>query len=191
MEPLNGTALVTADRVDLWHPAAMVLQALVIATEETGVPAENIHFHQTLVGGSFGRRVNCDDVRMVVAVARKFPGHADPRDLVARGDLPPGQVPRPARRAHARLARRRRLAGGLHLARGRVEAGDVRHERRGVRQGLHPQRPHRDLERRDSTSSPASTAAPATTRIASSSSASSMNAPRAPASIRSSTACGC
>jgi isoquinoline 1-oxidoreductase beta subunit len=74
LEPLNGTALVTADRVDLWHPAAMVLQALVIATEETGVPAENIHFHQTLVGGSFGRRVNCDDVRMVLAVAKKFPG---------------------------------------------------------------------------------------------------------------------
>jgi isoquinoline 1-oxidoreductase beta subunit len=74
MEPLNGTARVTADRVDLWHPAAMVLQALVIATEETGVPAENIHFHQPLVGGSFGRRVNCDDVRMVLAVARKFPG---------------------------------------------------------------------------------------------------------------------
>ena len=74
MEPLNGTALVTADRVDLWHPAAMVLQALVIATEETGVPQENIHFHQTLVGGSFGRRVNCDDVRMVLAVAKKFPG---------------------------------------------------------------------------------------------------------------------
>jgi isoquinoline 1-oxidoreductase subunit beta len=74
MEPLNGTALVTANRVDLWHPAAMVVQALVIATEETGVPAENVHFHQTLVGGSFGRRVNCDDVRMVLAVARKFPG---------------------------------------------------------------------------------------------------------------------
>ena len=37
-------------------------------------PPENIHLHQTLVGGSFGRRVNCDDVRMVVAVARKFPG---------------------------------------------------------------------------------------------------------------------
>jgi isoquinoline 1-oxidoreductase subunit beta len=74
MEPLNGTARVTADRVDLWHPAAMVVQALVIASEETGVPAENIHFHTPLVGGSFGRRVNCDDVRMVLAVAKKFPG---------------------------------------------------------------------------------------------------------------------
>lgn len=74
MEPLNGTALVTAERIDLWHPAAMVLQALAVATEETGVPVENIHYHQTLVGGSFGRRVNGDDVRMVLAVAKKFPG---------------------------------------------------------------------------------------------------------------------
>jgi isoquinoline 1-oxidoreductase subunit beta len=74
MEPLNGTALVTRDRVDLWHPFAMVLQALAITTEETGVGPENIHVHLPLVGGSFGRRVGCDDVRMVVAVAKKFQG---------------------------------------------------------------------------------------------------------------------
>jgi isoquinoline 1-oxidoreductase beta subunit len=74
MEPLNGTARVAVDRVDLWHPAAMVIQALVVASEETGVPQKDVHYHQTLVGGSFGRRVNCDDVRMVVAVAKKFPG---------------------------------------------------------------------------------------------------------------------
>lgn len=74
MEPLNGTACVTADRVDLWHPTGLVIQALAVATEETGVPPENVHFHQTLVGGSFGRRVNCDDVRMVLSVAKKFPG---------------------------------------------------------------------------------------------------------------------
>ena len=74
MEPLNGTALVTRDRVELWHPFAMVLQALAITTEETGVGAENIHVHLPLVGGSFGRRVGCDDLRMVLAVAKKFPG---------------------------------------------------------------------------------------------------------------------
>jgi isoquinoline 1-oxidoreductase beta subunit len=74
LEPLNGTARFTADRLDLWHPTAMVQQALIVASEESGIPLSNIHHHQTLVGGSFGRRVNCDDVRMVVAVARKFPG---------------------------------------------------------------------------------------------------------------------
>ncbi|HEY6645344.1 xanthine dehydrogenase family protein molybdopterin-binding subunit, partial [Povalibacter sp.] len=74
MEPLNGTALVTRNRVELWHPVAAVMQALAITTEETGVGAENIHVHLPLVGGSFGRRVGCDDLRMVLAVAKKFPG---------------------------------------------------------------------------------------------------------------------
>jgi len=74
MEPLNGTALVTKDRVELWHPAAMAMQALVIAQEETGVEPKNIELHPPLIGGSFGRRVGADDVRMVLAVAKKFPG---------------------------------------------------------------------------------------------------------------------
>ncbi len=74
MEPLNGTACFTPGRLDLWHPTAMVQQALIVASEECGLPLDRIHHHQPLVGGSFGRRVNCDDVRMVVAVARKFPG---------------------------------------------------------------------------------------------------------------------
>ena len=74
MEPLNGTAIVTRDRVELWHPVATVMQALAITTEETGIEPENIHVHLPLVGGSFGRRVGCDDLRMVLAVAKKFPG---------------------------------------------------------------------------------------------------------------------
>jgi isoquinoline 1-oxidoreductase subunit beta len=74
MEPLNGTALVTKDRVELWHPFAMVMQALAVTTEETGIEPENIEVHMPLVGGSFGRRVGCDDLRMVLAVAKKFPG---------------------------------------------------------------------------------------------------------------------
>jgi len=74
MEPLNGTALLTKDRVELWHPFAMASQALVIVQEETGIAAENIELHLPLIGGSFGRRVGGDDVRMVLAVAKKFPG---------------------------------------------------------------------------------------------------------------------
>lgn len=74
MEPLNGTALVKRDRVELWHPCAFVSQALVVIQEETGVAPENIEVHLPLIGGSFGRRVGCDDVRMVLAVAKRFPG---------------------------------------------------------------------------------------------------------------------
>ncbi|MET0534847.1 MAG: molybdopterin cofactor-binding domain-containing protein [Steroidobacter sp.] len=74
LEPLNGTALVTKDKVELWHPAAMAAQAQLIAQEETGVAPENIEIHMPLIGGSFGRRVGGDDLRMVLAVAKKFPG---------------------------------------------------------------------------------------------------------------------
>lgn len=74
MEPLNGTALVTAERVDVWHPAAISIEAYGTAAEEAGVSAEKVHFHQTLIGGSFGRRLFGDDVCMVVAVAKQFPG---------------------------------------------------------------------------------------------------------------------
>jgi isoquinoline 1-oxidoreductase beta subunit len=74
MEPLNGTALVTEGRVELWHPAAISGLAYHIAAEEAGVTPEHVHFHQTLIGGSFGRRLFADDVCMVVAVAKQFPG---------------------------------------------------------------------------------------------------------------------
>ncbi len=74
IEPLNGTALVTADRVDLWHPSQQSQQAFCVAVEESGVDPKNVYVHQTFVGGGFGRRVFGNDVRMVVAVAKKVPG---------------------------------------------------------------------------------------------------------------------
>ncbi|WP_165611351.1 xanthine dehydrogenase family protein molybdopterin-binding subunit [Sphingomonas jatrophae] len=74
MEPLNGTALVTADRVEVWHPAQNSQQAFWVASDEAGIVPERVFFHQTLVGGAFGRRLESDDVRMVVAIAKRFPG---------------------------------------------------------------------------------------------------------------------
>jgi len=74
IEPLNGTALVTADRVDLWHPTQHAKQAMGVAMEETGLSPEQIFVHPTFTGGAFGRRVLGDDSRMVLAVAKKVPG---------------------------------------------------------------------------------------------------------------------
>jgi isoquinoline 1-oxidoreductase beta subunit len=74
IEPLNGTALVTEDRVEVWHPAAMTAHAFLTAAEEGGLGPEKTYFNQTFVGGSFGRRIFADDVRLVVAVAKQFPG---------------------------------------------------------------------------------------------------------------------
>ena len=74
MEPLNGTAKVTADSVEVWHPSQHPEQAFWVAADEAGVAPENVRYHQTYVGGGFGRRVFGNDVRMVVAVAKKVPG---------------------------------------------------------------------------------------------------------------------
>jgi len=74
LEPLNGTALVTEDRVEVWHSGSISAQSFIIAAEEAGVPFENTHLHQALIGGNFGRRNFADDLRLVVAVAKKFQG---------------------------------------------------------------------------------------------------------------------
>jgi len=73
LEPLNGTALVTKDRVEVWHPSQHSQMGFLVAADETGVSPENVFFHQTYVGGGFGRRAFSDDIRMVVAVAKQFP----------------------------------------------------------------------------------------------------------------------
>ncbi|MFC3712545.1 molybdopterin cofactor-binding domain-containing protein [Sphingoaurantiacus capsulatus] len=74
LEPLNGTALVTRDRVEIWHPAQNTQQAFWVASDESGMVPERVFAHQTLVGGGFGRRLESDDTRMVVAIAKRYPG---------------------------------------------------------------------------------------------------------------------
>jgi isoquinoline 1-oxidoreductase beta subunit len=74
LEPLNGTALVTQDTAELWCPTQDLLQAYWVAIDETGLSPEKVKIHEAYVGGAFGRRTMADDVRMVVAVAKEFPG---------------------------------------------------------------------------------------------------------------------
>ena len=74
LEPLNGTALVTANGAEVWCPTQDLLQAYWVAIDETGLPPEKVKIHEAYVGGAFGRRTMADDVRMVVAVAKEFPG---------------------------------------------------------------------------------------------------------------------
>jgi isoquinoline 1-oxidoreductase beta subunit len=51
-----------------------MIQAYWVAIDETGMAPEKVTIHQTFVGGRFGRGTMGDDVRMVVAVAKEFPG---------------------------------------------------------------------------------------------------------------------
>lgn len=74
LEPLNAMALFTDARLEVWHSGSITAQSFIVAAEEAGLPFEKVHLHQTLVGGNFGRRNFGDDLRIVVAVAKKFPG---------------------------------------------------------------------------------------------------------------------
>lgn len=74
MEPMNGTCLVTEDRVEMWHPSQHTEMAWAMAVQQTGVDPANVEVHQTYVGGGFGRRVFSEDARMVAAVAQQYPG---------------------------------------------------------------------------------------------------------------------
>jgi isoquinoline 1-oxidoreductase beta subunit len=74
LEPLNGVALVTPDKVEVWHPSQHTQMLFAIAAEETGVAPEHVHVHQTYVGGGFGRRVFGTEARLVIAIAKRIPG---------------------------------------------------------------------------------------------------------------------
>lgn len=73
MEPLNGTMLVTKDRVEARLPTQHPLQAIYVIGDETGVVPENVHVNQASIGTGLGRRVFGDDFRLVAAVAALCP----------------------------------------------------------------------------------------------------------------------
>ena len=74
MEPLNGTAIYSEDGLELWQSAQDIQQAFWVAVDESGLHPDKVKFHQTLVGGGFGRRSYSDEARVAVAVARQYPG---------------------------------------------------------------------------------------------------------------------
>jgi isoquinoline 1-oxidoreductase subunit beta len=74
MEPMNCTAQVTPQRVDVWVGTQNPEGALAAAGEITGVAAENVYVHNCFLGGGFGRRFYNDDVKQAVTVAKALGG---------------------------------------------------------------------------------------------------------------------
>jgi isoquinoline 1-oxidoreductase beta subunit len=56
MEPMNSTALYTADKCEVWSPTQNGEAALAAAAEESGLPIGKCDVHKVLCGGGFGRR---------------------------------------------------------------------------------------------------------------------------------------
>ena len=66
MEPMNATADVRANSVELWTPTQDPQTAQRTAAEITGVDVANVRSHVTFLGGGFGRRAEQDFVRDAV-----------------------------------------------------------------------------------------------------------------------------
>jgi isoquinoline 1-oxidoreductase beta subunit len=74
MEPMNTTALYTADRCEVWCPTQNGDTALAAVVEASGLPAPKCDVHKVPLGGGFGRRTFTDYIRQAVAIAKEVPG---------------------------------------------------------------------------------------------------------------------
>jgi isoquinoline 1-oxidoreductase beta subunit len=74
MEPMNCTAQLTPQRVDVWVGTQNPEGALAAASGVAGLAPENVYVHNCFLGGGFGRRSNPDHVRQAVTVAKALGG---------------------------------------------------------------------------------------------------------------------
>ncbi len=74
MEPMNATALYTADKCEVWCPTQNAEAALAGVIEASGLPAAKCDVYKTQLGGGFGRRGRADFVIQAVQIAKQMPG---------------------------------------------------------------------------------------------------------------------
>jgi isoquinoline 1-oxidoreductase beta subunit len=70
MEPINCTADVRANRVDVWAPTQFQTMAQGVAAKFSGVKPENVFIHTTFLGGGFGRKAGTDFVIEAVETSK-------------------------------------------------------------------------------------------------------------------------
>ncbi|MCA1391290.1 xanthine dehydrogenase family protein molybdopterin-binding subunit [Bradyrhizobium sp. IC3123] len=74
MEPMNATALYTADKCEVWCGTQNGEAAFAAVLEASGLPPEKCDVHKVMLGGGFGRRGQTDYVRQAVTIAKQMPG---------------------------------------------------------------------------------------------------------------------
>lgn len=70
MEPMNATASVTSDGVEIWAPTQTQTAAQLSAAKIAGVAPDKVQIHTTYLGGGFGRRLYTDYTDDAVAVSK-------------------------------------------------------------------------------------------------------------------------
>ncbi|PIT00598.1 aldehyde dehydrogenase [Bradyrhizobium nitroreducens] len=74
MEPMNATALYTADKCEVWCGTQNGEAAFAAVLEASGLPADKCDVQKVMLGGGFGRRGQTDYVRQAVMIAKQMPG---------------------------------------------------------------------------------------------------------------------
>ena len=74
MEPLNATAWLHDDRLEIWTGTQSPILARWRASQITGLPIESVTLHIPFLGGGFGRRLEVDVVEQVTHLAMKMRG---------------------------------------------------------------------------------------------------------------------
>jgi isoquinoline 1-oxidoreductase beta subunit len=72
MEPINATAWVREDKIDLWSGLQNPLAVRDEIAGATGVKKANVTVHNVFLGGGFGRRSSPDYPLMAVEIAKAF-----------------------------------------------------------------------------------------------------------------------
>ena len=76
MEPMNATVRYTPERCEMWGPTQNGEAAFAAVQAASGLPADKIDVHNTMLGGGFGRRGGYPDdyVTQAVLIAKQMPG---------------------------------------------------------------------------------------------------------------------
>lgn len=74
MEPMNATALVLGDSIEIWAPIQAPGFAFRMLTTDLGFAADKVRINTTLLGGGFGRRIDADYVLDAGFLAKAVPG---------------------------------------------------------------------------------------------------------------------
>jgi isoquinoline 1-oxidoreductase beta subunit len=70
MEPMNCTALVTADRCEVWAPTQSQTVFQMVASKVSGLPKEKVKINTTFLGCGLGRRVRPDFLVEAVSISK-------------------------------------------------------------------------------------------------------------------------
>ena len=75
MEPMNATALYTAEKCEVWCPTQNAEATLATVADAAGLPVAKCDVYKTFLGGGFGRRgAGQDYARQAVLIAKQMPG---------------------------------------------------------------------------------------------------------------------